>query len=370
MRPSFIRGTREPAFRRGSGAFGPALMPDDEKRNLARALLAEFGVTTVQERGHELIHSCCLPLGGHRNGDRNPSASLNWDKLTYNCLGCGASGGLLWFIALCRGETSDQARLWVEKQSGLTDDEEGLGALLRFIEAAYNHESTSYYAPIPRMDASVLKPWEAIHPWVTDPISEGGRGISRETAERFHVGYGFLRAMVGEGTFIDSERIVLPHFWKGDLVGWQSRRLNKTDGTPKYLSSPDFPKDTTIFNYDAKRHAVVVESQMSALSKYDLCPEMEATFGAKVTDRQIRLLSAHPQVTLWFDNDEAGWNATHRVAEALQPYCPVYVVPSTLAADPGDIADPELFASLLDARVPYQLWEQPRELEEVSHAIP
>lgn len=316
-------------------------------------------VVSVEETGRVEEVFCAIVPTTH-------SFVLSDNILTGNCLGCGMSGGLLWFIAVCRGESSEQARHWVEQQSGETDDEEGLAALLRFIEAVYNPENTAYTPPIPRMSPKVLDQWRAIHPWVVDPLPDG-RGIPIETAMRFNVGYGWISVPLGEHR-VSSERIVLPHFWQGELVGWQSRRLNKADGTAKYISSPDLPKDTTLFNYQERGPAVVVESQMSVLSKFHVCPEMESTFGAKVTDRQMRLLSRHSSVTLWMDNDDAGWLATKRMGDALAPYCPVFVVPSTLAADPADIADERLFLDLLDERVPYQLWSPPAHLEEMVYS--
>src|SRR5205814_1612981 len=144
-----------------------------------------------------------------------------------------------------------------------------------------------------------------------------GRHIPADTLMKFNVGYGEFKLMVGDD-FVKSERIIIPHFWKGDLVGWQTRRLNKRDGTPKYSSSQDLPKDATIYNYyGAAKPAVVVESPMSVLSKVHCHPGIEATFGAKVTDRQLELLSRHSETTLWFDNDDAGWEATEKVAYEL-----------------------------------------------------
>lgn len=338
---------------RTSSTFGPALMPDPEKLDLARSLLAEFGVTHVQQRGYELIHSCCLPFGSHAHGDKSPSASLNFSKLTYNCLGCGTSGGLLWLIGVCRGESPDRTRQWLQKVSGLSDDPESLGNLLRLLDAIFDDSATGHREPIPRLDPSVLDPWRVIHPWVTEV-----RGIPRSTAERFQIGYGYLKTWLGE-ELIESERIVIPHFWQGDLVGWQSRRL-ANDGTAKYLSSPQLPKDETLYNL-AGREALVVESPMSVLSKWHLAPQMEATFGAKVTDRQLRLLSRHSDVTLWMDNDEAGWKATRSVGDFLVDHCPVWVVDSPYDADPADLDD-DTFSQLLESRVPYALWSAPREL--------
>lgn len=350
--PKWSRGTE--GRKEGGGGFALAAMPLVQKRDLARQLLAEFGVEKVTERGHELIHSCCLPFGGHKHGDANPSASLNFEKLTYNCLGCGNSGGLLWFIGVCRGEDTDRSRQWLEVQLGHDDSDEGVAKLLAWIDAMYSGDSRVTQT-IPKMAASTLTGWLKLHPWVTEV-----RHIPAEVAMAFQVGFGEFRVPLDDDRWVTSQRIVLPHFWRGDLVGWQTRRLTD-DGTPKYLGSADFPKDLTIFNYQPKHSVVVVESMMSVLSKHHVDPHIEATFGAKVTDRQIQLLASHPGVTLWFDNDDAGWSATERVGDALSAYCPVWVVPCPYAADVGDL-DVDTYQELLAQRIPYPLWTPPTSL--------
>lgn len=352
--PNFRRGAadRHP----GGAGFSAAAMPLEEKRMLARQLLAEFGVTKVNERGRELIHSCCLPFGAHANGDANPSASLNYEKLTYNCLGCGNSGGLLWFIGVCRGEDTEYARDWLKEQLGHDDSTDGVAKLLAWIDAVYNPEITEAVQTIPKMAVQTLTPWLKLHPWVTED-----RHVPAETAMKFLVGYGVFRVPLGDDVWVNSHRIVLPHLWKGDLVGWQTRRLASDDGTPKYLSSPDFPKDLTIFNYQPRQSVVVTESMLSVLTKYHLDPNIEATFGAKVTDRQIELLANHRDVTLFLDSDNAGWSATNHVARALERYVPVWVVPNPYAADVGDL-DEATYLDLLERRVPYAVWTPPTEL--------
>ena len=369
--PVFRTGARNLRERAdATRSFEQAFLPDAQKEMLCRSLLAEFGVTSVRESGDgELIHSCCLPTGGHKNGDLQASASLNYKKLTYNCFGCGSSGGLLWFIGLCRGEDSDAARAWLDDQTGSGPDEQSLSSLLEFFDAVYAQESRRT-APIPKMARSVLEPWRLIHPYLTDPIEEGGRGISEESVVRYQVGYAaefpiWIKAPEGHPDADDrgrllviSPRIVIPHFWKGDLVGWQTRRLID-DGTPKYQSSPDFPKDTTIFDYDPKRPtAVVVESPMSRLACADDVPNMEATFGAKTTDRQCSLLTIHRRLVLWMDNDDAGWKATKRIAEYAEPYSDVWVVDSPWDQDSGDLPTEERLRLLADP-VPYALWHPP-----------
>lgn len=281
---------------------------------------------------------------------------LEGNILTGNCLGsCQSGGSLLWFVGLMRGTSDEQARRWLSEQTGL-DDEQTLSSLLEYFDEVYAGKRQEE-SPMPRMDPKVLEPWLVIHPYLTEI-----RRIPEDNIVRLKVGYGVIKIRVGPNEFIDSHRIVIPHFWKGTLVGWQTRRLTK-DGTPKYHNSPDLPRDRTIYNYDAKAEtAVIVESPMSVLSKCHLGPHIEATFGAKVHDKQLRYLAMHKRVTLFMDNDEAGWKATARLGEYLQDYCPVFVADNPYAADPADM-DEDTYMGILNDSIPYALWEPPRELE-------
>lgn len=362
-------------FDREHQPFEAGMLPDSEKERLCRALLSEFGVTSirVQDNG-EMIHSCCLPTGGHKHGDASASASLNYKKLTYNCFGCGSSGGLLWFIALCRGEDTDDSHRWLADQTGTGPDEQSLASLLEFFEAVYVGESRIMAAPIPKMSPTVLNPWARMHPYMFDPQPDG-RGVPEETLIRFQVGYAEayrlkIKAPLGREHEADADgrisilspRIVIPHYWKGNLVGWQTRRLID-DGSPKYQSSPDFPKDQTLYNYDEKRRsAIIVESPLSVLRHVHHVPEMEGTFGAKMTDRQCALISIHPRVVSWLDNDKAGWQATERLGAYLEAYSDHWVVECPWNADPADLPDEEVDRLSTEALVPYSLWNSPKVL--------
>jgi hypothetical protein len=376
-------------FGRGAPAkkepFQAGMLPLSQKEALCRDLLAEFGVTNIRHRAHdhELIHGCLIDPS-HTRQQTEPSASLNYEKLTYRCLGCGARGGLLWFIAWCRGEGSTKdARKWLGKKTGTDGSVMELADLMAYFDMLY--APTSAKVPIPAYSPRILEPWAFTHPYLTDPVSQKGRGIPEANVLAMRVGYAEHYRV---GTDRTSERIVLPHFWKGDLVGWQTRRL-WDDGTPKYLSSPDFPKDQSVYNYDRTNEvAVVVESMLSVVSHVHAVPFMEATFGASVTDTQIGLLTKHPNIVLWMDNDKAGWRAVEGydvtrpksgalirhepgMGELLERSSSVQVVENPYAADPGDMTTRDV-VSLIKAAVPFSIWQRPKTLlcyrcKEVAH---
>ena len=348
MRPAFVKGLD----RRGTpGHINEILgLTDIEKKQMCLDLLEEFGAQNITVRGDEIHHSCILPFGLHRNGDANPSASLNWSKLTYGCFGCGNSGGLYWFINVCRGDNTAgsrrTAKQWINDRID-RGGEDGLQDVLRYIDAVYAKETRDELQTIPRYSPLVLRPWELIHPYMTEI-----RHVPEANLVHHRVGYD-----------PDLDRIVFPHFWMGNLVGWQTRRISN-DGTPKYKSTTGFPKDSTIYNWKDGAVPLVLESPMSVVSKSHIGDVVNfvATFGASVTHHQMRALADAPRVVMWFDNDPAGWEATRTVGDFLVNYSDVYAVDNPYAADPADMDD-DTVRTLIEGAIPYPVWQQPETLK-------
>lgn len=330
--------------------FEPTLLPEREKEYLCRQLLMEFGITDIRQHGDELVHACLIS-SYHQDQARNPTASLNFHKLTYNCLGCDSSGGLLWFIATVRGENTDRARDWLEKETGTGGQAQDPVKWMQFLNAVFTESKAQ--APIPKYSPRLLEPWMFIHPAMTDGAPEvnlKGRHIPEQTLIDFKVGWER-----------DRDRIVIPHFWKGDLVGWLTRRI-WDDGSEKYLNSPDFPKDFTLYNAPPKgrrapRRLLVVESSMSVLRHVHALP-MVGTFGAKITDVQLRLLEGYDGLVFWMDNDKAGWKATEKLIEHHSRTNPCWVVDNPFTADPGDLPTEAVLELVADA-VPCGQWRRP-----------
>lgn len=360
--------------------FEPVLLPLSEKEHLVRELLSEFNLPIHSHSSHrnEFIVPCRVSAR-HKNQDREPTGAVNYDKLVYKCLGCQASGGLLWFIATHRNSSATEARDWLAKETGTDGQIMELSSLLRYVDALYGPKMTR--EPMPSYSAQFLDPWMLLHPWVTDPPDYdpqgrniGGWGVPEETAIERMIGYAEEYPMgTKDHPAPPSERIVIPHFWKDRLVGWQTRRVCN-DGTPKYKSSPSFPKDTTLYGYDPDHHkvAVVVESPKSSL-RHSHHVHMIATFGANITESQIRLLGRYEKVIFWLDNDPAGWDACSdlkdnrgkitrlSVLEATSQMTQAWAVSSPYSADPAEIEDDDVEA-LVEEAVPWVIWRPPTSL--------
>lgn len=334
-------------------------MPSNVKEQLCRALLEEFGAVAIRHRPSqgELTHACLVSPEKHSDQLHNPTASLNYEKLTYKCLGCQAQGGILWLITELRRCTYEEAREWLSRETGTGGVVMPLQQLLDYYDALYA-DSRKRPLPIPVFSEAILEPWlKIVHPMYTTGVEDlgvKGRGIPEQNVLDLKLGWNSVE-----------DRLVIPHFWKGQLVGWQSRRLS--GGGPKYLSTEDMPKDQTLYDYDAKRReAIIMEAPLSVARHRHELP-VEGTFGSAVTDRQISLISAHfERMILWMDNDEGGWKALEGTAktpgmiERASKYGSVWVVDSPFAGDPGELETRAAVAVLEEYTIPAVSWKRPR----------
>lgn len=340
-------------------------MPTDLKQQFCLDLLESVGAEKIrvsEDRG-EIIHCCVTPW----HNESRPSASLNFEKMVYKCLGCNSSGGILWLIGTTQGVYGPEARNWLAEQTGLGGKEFQLAPLLQFLDAIAESQSKSA-APktLTRYSEAVLEPWSQIYPGLTTGVPElgiEGRGIPEENLVEARVGWD-----------MDDNRVIIPHFWDGSLVGWQARRI--LDSTPeKYKSTPDFPRDRTLYLPQAPgrkpgKRIVVVESPMTVLRHMHHQP-MGGTFGFVITPAQVALLKWYPEIVFWVDNDEAGWQILEGrwegeeyhegPAQTLTAYSNVSVVPSDWVGDPADLDD-EVVDDLVDQAIPLSLWERPTAL--------
>lgn len=294
---------------------------------------------------NEYWFPCPLPYGNHKHGDQNPSFSLNLETGQYNCFVCGG-GSLIKLISEIKGISYEEAKGWLHDPN--EDADEFYERIQSYLANKTNKQEVNSAFNFPYYEDSVLEDLEhrPMHSWFVE------NGISRDTVLNFKLLY-------------DPELpgIVFPHFWKGKLVGWQERDLNEVRKGPKYKNTPHFPKRNTLFNVDFvySDDVIVVESPKTVCIMHSRGIEnVVATFGAEVNYEQTQALWKFKKVTLWFDNDEAGYNATKRTISFLKNQVPLWVIPpieEVAKGDPGDIS-PELMQEYLNKAMPYQIYER------------
>jgi DNA primase len=304
-----------------------------------------IGAVNIVESGDELIHSCPLPLGMHKNGDRNPSASLNKETLLFNCFTCGG-GSVIWLVQNCLNVSKEQAiSILKEEVADLkvisTED------FIKKIEDVFDHHQLASL-DIPVYSENLLKRWQGECDYLTV------RGVSEAVQREMRTGVERNRPEIskssGEESTVLVDRVVLPHFMNGKLVGWVARKINDVNGVPKYRNSKGFPRGSWLYNLDNNLHTnevFVVESPMSVLVlKSRGIDNVVATFGAKVDKQQIALLRDFERVNIFMDGDDPGRMATEHLIESLSPYTKLGVIETADDEDPATLMEvPEVVSA-------------------------
>ena len=311
----------------------------------------------------EIRHSCLLDTVDphHNHGDENPSARANLDYKLYHCYTYGG-GDVFWFIM--QMEQKETVREIIPILSKfLGEATESSADFLKELDGFFTKNEVK--VDIPTYSERVLKPWMKFHPYLSEV-----RGISLDAASLLKVGYDER-----------DRRIVFPHFMEGKLVGWQKRAItddrwpltqpDEHGVMPKYKSTAGFPKSEWLYNLDrvrtrGLREVIVVESPMSVLKAETLQLEAEdnddplirllrgtvATFGAKVSDRQIDLLSTFDKVYVYLDDDEPGQRGAKSVLERLYRRTSTVYIPAEEGKDLGYYSRRESVQKVFDQQVP------------------
>jgi DNA primase len=296
------------------------------------------GVGEVIESGNEIIHSCKMPFGLHKNGDKSPSASLNKETLLFNCFTCGG-GSIFWLVENILDITFNQAVARINEYSvGNIEDYE------KFIDKLKQNLSTG--KPQGKLDIPVYSE-NILEPWTQETEYMDSRGVSREVQIEMKIGLKeCCEEWVRDGEAfqkVSVSRIIIPNFFNGQLVGWQGRKLSGDPRLPKYKNSKNFPKAWTLYNYDnldKEKEIIVVESPMSVLKLKTLgVNNIVSTFGASISEHQIHLIRQFQDVCIWMDGDDAGRKASARLIFNLSKTNNVTILEED-NEDPASVDDP------------------------------
>lgn len=278
----------------------------------------------------EIIFSCPLDDGMHWRGDRIPSASLNWRKLTFYCHVCNRGMGIIDFITETTPMSRAEAFHWVMDGCSGTNPYQ------------YNEtpEPQSYHS-LDELVPLVGPP----HPYLLD------RGVPVANIIKHLVGYDSA-----------TDCIVIPVFWQGDLVGWQTRPVddtNITESRPKYMCSAGMKRGRVLYNRDDWHrgwHTVVVESSLTVVAKSHMEFNFVATMGGPTRGQMEimrEIVDSETPVILAYDNDPAGWNDTMQVGNFLSGDDGVLVALNEFDLD--EMIDDDLY-EVLETAIPYQEW--------------
>jgi hypothetical protein len=315
-------------------------------------VINELGIQVKEIKGFEHMARC--PLPAHPGHDKNPSFSVNTEKMLANCFVCGGYTIPQLVMALEGIDEEVDAIAWLLKFSDFenADDEKYMEKIIGAL-GRKPPEREERYPKLPYFSQRVVEPWVLNQ---TDFFTR--RRISSKVRNQLKLGYDPEHTLLG----YTGPAAIIPHFFRGKLVGYQRRWDSPEDEWPKYIrkymNTDDFPKKFTLYAYDIAiqrkdEPVFVVESALTVARLMSAGFAAVSTFGASVNKHQTRLLAAFSHLILSPDNDEAGEGAMGRLYKQMDNLTRVSYVPppDRKKADLGDADDEEL-AELLEGVEP------------------
>lgn len=291
-------------------------------------IISTFGLRNATVSRDEILCSCPFSHN-HPNGDRHPSFRLNSEKGVYLCYACGEKGNIVQLAEKVLGMTPFEARSTFS--ADLTDD--AIDGLMK-AQGVERKALTPLQADVSGWAGNSHPYWRM-------------RGFNDATIGKWGLGYDPV-----------DDRVVVPVYFKGMLVGWSKRAVD--DFTmPKWKHSHDMPKSDILFGMDNFNgdSAVLVEAPLSVimLDQYGISNAV-ASFGCKLSDAQARLIRAnYNNVLIFYDPDEPGQRGARDAAGKLERFVDVYMAPVT-RDDPAAMTLEEDVAAIGGA-LPLWAWD-------------
>ncbi len=345
------------------------------------------------------VVSSYLPLkrsGGNHQGlcpfhqEKTPSFNVNEPRQIFHCFGCGVGGNVFTFLMRMEGLTFPEAvkrlgeRVGIEVEETPDSPEENRRRERSEQFLKINDVACAFYHQILLDDPAGAQARHYLRQ----------RGYDGETVRAFRLGFaperwealtehlvakGFGRDLLrdvglvregqkGRGDYdLFRNRLLFPIFdLQERVVAFGGRVLD--DSLPKYINSPEttvYRKSGTLYGLcqarDAMRHSrdvLVVEGYFDqmALARAGFANAV-ATCGTALTNEHGRLLKRYVEtVTLVFDEDAAGRQASFRAMDVLLPEgLTVKMVSLPAGADPDSLLHdqgPEAFQATLDLARP------------------
>jgi DNA primase len=296
-----------------------------------RHLLEDYGVWGQMRRSGKDHYRGPCPI---HQGEGQDAFHGDLGKNVFHCFSCGASGNVLDLVALLEQCPVREAALRLQQRYLVT----GLGVPpgRKWLREAQLVTEKRGGNPVLWFGLSGL---DGAHPYVS------GRGLSRDTAAHFGIGY-------YRGPGIMSGRLAIPiHDEAGRLVAYCGRSVTSQD--PRYRFPAAFRKSAVLFNYHravalADKDVVIVEGFFDAMRVHQAgFPSVVALMGAALSsDQKNLLIQRFRRVTLMLDGDQAGQTASHAAAQRLAGRCHIRQIEAGPGRQPDEMSDEEIRRAL------------------------
>jgi DNA primase catalytic core, N-terminal domain/Toprim-like len=291
---------------------------------LIGAVLEKYGVKYKQPNTEYLRADC--PLPSHTSKESKGSFAVNLQRNIWCCKSTSCNqvakkkgGDVLDFVALMEGApvltAAKKLIEWFPSTSSATlQEREAKKPVPNNCQPIGGTDKTDGPHTDPPVSAtdnpSENRPLGFELKGITYHAYLEARGISKDLAERFGVGF-----FPGKGSM--SGRIVFPlRNEKGELVGYAGRAIDSSE--PKYRLPAGFHKSLVLYN----RHAVkgdavtIVEGFISCMKVSAAGFPCVALMGSTLSEAQEKLLN-FKYITLLLDPDDAGSTAAAEITPRL-----------------------------------------------------
>ncbi|MFT8469556.1 DNA primase [Oenococcus sp.] len=304
--------------------------------------------------------------------ENSASFTVDEEGQRYKCYSCGRSGNVFDFLSEKKGLSFPQAVMEVASGLGIHIDQ-------KYMENAGNRfsEQEQRLIDLNKQAAEIFN-----HLLLNTDLSgqalhylEKDRHLDRQTMTDFQLGYlpsdwslhhffdekkipmeeqltSGLISQYDDGSFHDvfANRVMFPlKDSYGNVVGFSGRTLDSTNSA-KYINSKEtaiFKKSRLLYHFDQAKQAAKLSQRFLLLEGYlDVIAAHKAgidygiaSMGTSLTKEQLQLISRNsPKLTIAYDGDSAGQNATWRaISETRQfPHLQVDIVTIPAGKDPDE----------------------------------
>ena len=275
------------------------------------AVLTEvYGLTNLKRDGDKLVGPCPV-----HNGDSPRAFHADLKKNIWHCFSrCQRGGNVLDLVSLTDGISIREAGLKLQERFLGEGEPPPSRAGPPAPTTPAPTAPTASKAPEKNPAISIELKLRGDHPHLTDV-----RKLTPETASHFGVGF------CSHGTLRGTIAIPI-HDDAGALVAYAGRRLkhDEVETFGKYKFPKGLKKELVLYNLHRASGAgrekglVLVEGFFAVMALHQAgFDHVVAAMGCELSDHQVELLSAFPEVVLLFDGDEAGCAATAAAREKL-----------------------------------------------------
>lgn len=287
------------------------------------SIVNSMSTTYKKERGNYLF---VCPY----HNDHNPSLSLRPNGF-FKCFACGEKGFVTKLYKTITGRS-------------LYRDQ---GIVTNYLENSYKepkyllHENKdSYESSIQKkidkeiiIKGNLLDVYENPNKRINKYLNT--RSISKEFIDYFNIKYCNFCRINGTKYY---DRLIIPIVEQGKIICYEGR-----DFTEKQKTKVVYNKDSvvsTLFNYDnldKEKELIVVEGITDLVKLWQAgYKNITCTFGSQLAVRQFKLLKEFKNITLFVDNDEAGFKMVVDLSENYE-YEFYLTFPEKEGFDPGNL---------------------------------